>query len=108
GRFIIWITSLMLYFTHIVRTSLILQVPTSMANALTMIRLALVIPFALFMANGNQRHAVFALVAMIIALATDFLDGPIARKTGTASAFGGTFDHTTDFLFVTSGLFAGA
>src|SRR5207302_11176960 len=27
---------------------------------------------------------------------------------GTASAAGGTFDHTVDFLFVTSGLAAGA
>ena len=79
-----------------------------MANALTAIRLLLVIPFAFFMARGDLRHAVFALLAMVVALATDFLDGPIARRTGTVSAFGRTFDHTSDFLFVTCGLFAGA
>jgi CDP-diacylglycerol--glycerol-3-phosphate 3-phosphatidyltransferase len=79
-----------------------------MANTLTAIRLALVIPFAIFMANGDHRHAIFALAAIVMALATDFLDGPIARRTGSANAFGGTFDHTTDFLFVTCGLFAGA
>ena len=79
-----------------------------MVNALTAVRLLLVIPFAFFMASGDLRHAVFALLAMVVALATDFLDGPIARRTGTVSAFGRTFDHTSDFLFVTCGLFAGA
>jgi cardiolipin synthase len=79
-----------------------------MVNGLTGVRLLLAIPFAFFMTNGDMRHAVFALLAMVAALATDFLDGPIARRTGTVSAVGRTFDHTCDFLFVTSGLFAGA
>ncbi len=34
--------------------------------------------------------------------------GPIARRRGTVTALSGTFDHTSDFLFVTSGMFAGA
>src|ERR1700730_16220687 len=79
-----------------------------MANALTAIRLLLVIPFSFFMARADERSAVFALIAWVIALATDFLDGPIARRRGTVSALSGTFDHTTDFLFVVSGIFAGA
>jgi phosphatidylglycerophosphate synthase len=79
-----------------------------MANALTALRLLLVIPFAFFMARGDLRSAVVALIIWAVALLTDFLDGPIARRTGTVSAWSGTFDHTTDFLFVTSGLFAGA
>ena len=79
-----------------------------MANALTAVRLLLVLPFAFFMARGDMRTAVFALLAMVVALTTDFLDGPIARRKGTVSAAGGTFDHTSDFLFVTGGLFAGA
>ena len=79
-----------------------------MANALTAVRLLLVFPFAFFMARGDMRTAVFALLAMVVALTTDFLDGPIARRKGTVSAAGGTFDHTSDFLFVTGGLFAGA
>src|SRR5579862_8489388 len=79
-----------------------------MANALTAIRLLLVLPFAFFMAHGDERSAIFALVAWGVALITDFLDGPIARRAGTVTARSGTFDHTTDFLFVTSGLFAGA
>ena len=79
-----------------------------MANALTAVRLLLVFPFAFFMARGDMRTAVFALLAMVVALTTDFLDGPIAKRKGTVSAAGGTFDHTSDFLFVTGGLFAGA
>ena len=79
-----------------------------MANALTAVRLLLVLPFAFFMAQGDGGSAIFALVAWVVALITDFLDGPIARRRGTVTAFSGTFDHASDFLFVTSGLFAGA
>ena len=79
-----------------------------MANALTTIRLLLVAPFAFFMARGDGRSAVLALIAWVVALSTDFLDGPIARRRGTVTALSGTFDHTSDFLFVTSGIFAGA
>ena len=79
-----------------------------MANALTAVRLLLVAPFALFMAQGDRRSAIFALIVWVTALITDLLDGPIARRRGTVTALSGAFDHTTDFLFVTSGLFAGA
>jgi phosphatidylglycerophosphate synthase len=79
-----------------------------MANSLTALRLLLVLPFAFFMARGDERSAMVALIVWVVALITDFLDGPIARRTGTVTPLSGTFDHTTDFLFVTSGLFAGA
>jgi CDP-diacylglycerol---glycerol-3-phosphate 3-phosphatidyltransferase len=79
-----------------------------MANALTALRLLLVAPFAFFMARGDIRSAIFAFIVWAIALASDFADGPVARRRGTVTAFSGTFDHTTDFLFVTSGMFAGA
>lgn len=79
-----------------------------LANSLTALRLFLVLPFAIFMSRGDQRSAVVALIVWVVALLTDFLDGPIARRTGTVTPLSGTFDHTTDFLFVTSGLFAGA
>ena len=79
-----------------------------MANALTALRLLLAVPFAHYMAHGDERSAMLALVAWVVALITDFLDGPIARQRGTVTAWSGTFDHTSDFLFVTSGLFAGA
>src|SRR5579862_671776 len=79
-----------------------------MANTLTAVRLLLVVPFAFFMARGDVRSADFALVAWVVALTTDLLDGPIARRRGTVTTWSGTFDHASDFLFVTSGLFAGA
>lgn len=79
-----------------------------MANALTTLRLVLVLPFVFFMAKGDSRSAAAALIIWLVALTTDLLDGPIARRRGTVSAFGRTFDHATDFLFVTSGISAGA
>jgi phosphatidylglycerophosphate synthase len=79
-----------------------------MANALTALRLLLVGPFALFMSRADPRSAGYALVIWIAALATDLLDGPIARRRSTVSATSGTLDHTSDFLFVTAGMSAGA
>ena len=79
-----------------------------MANALTAVRLLLVAPFAFWMAQGDERSAMFALAAWILALITDLLDGPVARRRGTVTGWSGTFDHASDFLFVTAGLFAGA
>src|ERR1700683_1957913 len=78
-----------------------------MANALTAVRLLLVIPFALLMARADARSAAFALAVWSIALLTDFLDGPIARRKGTVTALSGTFDHDSGILFVTSGIFSG-
>jgi phosphatidylglycerophosphate synthase len=60
------------------------------------------------MARNDERSAILALIAWAVALATDFADGPIARRRGTVSALSGAFDHTSDFLFVVSGIFAGA
>ena len=79
-----------------------------MANALTAVRLFLVLPFAFFMAHGDARSVMLALAAWVVAVTTDLLDGPIARRRGTVTALSGAFDHTSDFLFVTSGLFGGA
>lgn len=79
-----------------------------MANSLTAVRLLLVFPFGFFMAKGDRESAAIALVLWVIALITDFLDGPIARRKQTVTALSGVFDHTSDFLFVTSGIFAGA
>jgi phosphatidylglycerophosphate synthase len=77
-----------------------------MAHALTAARLLLVIPFTLVMARSDAYHAALAAFALAVAIATDFLDGVIARRRGTASTAGRVFDHTTDCLFVTSGLAA--
>lgn len=77
-----------------------------MANALTALRLLLVAPFVVFMSRGDSRSAAIALVIWGVALASDFVDGPIARRRGTVSSMSGTFDHASDFLFVTGGILA--
>jgi CDP-diacylglycerol--glycerol-3-phosphate 3-phosphatidyltransferase len=79
-----------------------------MANALTAVRLLLVVPFAMLVGRGDARVGTLAALLILVAIGTDLLDGRVARRLGTVSAFGGTFDHTADFLFVTCGLFASA
>jgi CDP-diacylglycerol---glycerol-3-phosphate 3-phosphatidyltransferase len=79
-----------------------------MANALTAARVLLALPFAFLMARGGAGSAAFAALVLAAAIATDVLDGPIARRRGAATAAGSAFDHAADCLFVTSGLAAGA
>jgi len=78
-----------------------------MANALTAVRLLLVLPTAAALARPDLLAPGIVALMLCVAIATDYLDGPIARRTGTASAKGQLFDHSTDCLFVTGGL-AGA
>lgn len=79
-----------------------------MANLLTMLRLLLTIPVAIAMAKPSFISALSLLALILLAIASDYFDGKIARATNTASASGQVFDHGTDFLFVTSGLSAAA
>jgi CDP-diacylglycerol--glycerol-3-phosphate 3-phosphatidyltransferase len=79
----------------------------NLANLLTLCRLLLAIPFCLLMMRQGWGAALPALLIACAAVATDLLDGPLARRRGTAGPSGGAFDHTTDFLFVASGMFAG-
>jgi phosphatidylglycerophosphate synthase len=74
------------------------------ANALTAIRLALAVPIAAALARSELLAPGVVALLIGLAIASDFLDGPVARRTGTASARGMLFDHTTDCLFVTGGL----
>ncbi|MGE0394739.1 MAG: CDP-alcohol phosphatidyltransferase family protein [Vicinamibacterales bacterium] len=78
-----------------------------MANMLTAVRLLLAVPLALLIASPDPRAPVVVALVMLLAIATDLADGPMARRAGTASAFGGVFDHATDCVFVVSGLTAG-
>lgn len=77
-----------------------------MANLLTGLRLLLIIPVSWGLALPGTINAWLVLVMLLLAIATDYLDGKVARALGTASARGMLFDHATDFVFVTSGLFA--
>jgi CDP-diacylglycerol--glycerol-3-phosphate 3-phosphatidyltransferase len=79
-----------------------------MANALTTARILLALPFAFLMLQGDDRCAGLAALVLAAAIATDALDGPVARRRGTVTAAGRAFDHGADCFFVTSGLTAGA
>jgi phosphatidylglycerophosphate synthase len=76
------------------------------ANALTAVRLVLAVPVAWGIARPGTLPPGAILGCVLIAMATDLLDGIVARRYGTASPGGRLYDHTTDFVFVTSGLAA--
>jgi phosphatidylglycerophosphate synthase len=71
------------------------------ANALTALRLAAAPALACALLAGAYAAA-GALFGL--AVATDLLDGRIARRFGEASPLGGLLDHSADALFVVAGL----
>lgn len=79
-----------------------------MANALTGGRVLLAVPLAVLMLREDRFSALLAGLVLIAGIATDVLDGVVARGRGTVSAGGGLFDHAADCFFVTTGLAAGA
>lgn len=76
----------------------------TMANALTAVRLLLVLPVALAFARPEFLDPSLLLVLVCLAIATDYFDGKVARLMDAASARGQLFDHSTDCAFVTAGL----
>ena len=78
-----------------------------MANLLTSLRLLLAFPAAAALAVEDLLPPPALACMLLAAIASDYLDGKIARARGTASARGQLFDHATDCLFVTACL-AGA
>ena len=79
-----------------------------MAYTLTFFRLFLIFPFSFLMIREDVSSAAVAGIVFVVAIVSDIVDGPIARRLGTTSAAGQAADHTADFLFVTCGLMAGA
>lgn len=75
----------------------------TLANAISAARLVAA-PFSLAAVLGGAW--LVAAVIFVAAVASDFLDGFVARRRGTASALGGVLDHTADAVFVTLTLWA--
>jgi len=73
----------------------------TLANALSLARLLAAPLFAWAAATG--RHG-GALALFAFAVASDLADGPLARRRGESSAFGGFLDHLSDATFVSLGL----
>ena len=75
-----------------------------MAHLLTASRLAIAVPLAVAYARPDFLHPLVVALMLTSAIATDLLDGLVARRQGTATAGGQLFDHVTDCLFVTAAL----
>lgn len=70
------------------------------ANLLTFARLGIAPLLALSILRGESVHAA---VLFWLAVATDVLDGRVARRYGEASPLGGLLDHAIDATLVTLG-----
>ena len=77
-------------------------------NALTYVRIALVPLVMILIALGDElRYArPVAAALFVLAAATDFFDGRLARKWGAVTALGAFLDTTADKLLVTGVLIA--
>jgi len=74
----------------------------TVANVITVLRL-LLIPFA-FAVLISDRSNVVAFLLYASAASTDWLDGQIARRTGTVTEIGKAIDPLVDRLLIASGV----
>lgn len=79
------------------------RIRLTLSNGLSVIRL-ISAPAFYFALTGDAWT--LACLLFWTAVATDWLDGRIARVRGESSAFGGLLDHASDALFVSLGLCA--
>ena len=76
----------------------------NVANIITMVRLLLTPVLLRVLIMGEGRYDVVAFFLFVIASATDFLDGQIARRTGTVTALGKALDPLVDRLLIAFGV----
>jgi len=74
----------------------------TVANIITVLRLILVPLFFSVMLTG--RNDALAFVLFVTAASTDWLDGRIARRTGTVTAIGKAIDPLVDRLLLAAGV----
>lgn len=75
-----------------------------MANALTLARMGLVLPFAAMFFIGAGWAMTAALALFVVAALTDYLDGVVARRRGETSALGAALDPIADKLLIAAAL----
>ena len=78
----------------------------SAADACTLLRVVLAPVFVSTLAAAGGRPSFLPVAVCAVAMASDFADGRLARRFGSASAFGRLFDHGADALFLFPGLAA--
>jgi CDP-diacylglycerol--glycerol-3-phosphate 3-phosphatidyltransferase len=76
----------------------------TVANKLTLFRLALVPGFMVFMFFDHFWTRVASLVIFIVASITDWYDGRIARRTGTVTVIGTFLDPLVDKMLIAAAL----
>jgi CDP-diacylglycerol---glycerol-3-phosphate 3-phosphatidyltransferase len=76
----------------------------NVANALTVLRLALVPFFVVFLSMGGTAGRVVAFVLFVVASVTDLLDGRMARQRGLITDFGKIADPVADKALTGSAL----
>ena len=74
------------------------------ADAVSLSRVLLLVPLVWLVIVGSQ----WAVVVLAAIIASDLLDGPIARRLGTAGSRGALLDATCDVLVVMSAAIAAA
>ena len=75
-----------------------------MADFLTAFRLLLIVPVCWAILEPGLMPAWVLLLLLLLAVVSDYCDGILARRHGTASPGGQLFDHGSDCCFVTAGL----
>jgi CDP-diacylglycerol---glycerol-3-phosphate 3-phosphatidyltransferase len=76
----------------------------NLPNKLSLGRLVLTLPFVAFFYLPIPNGVSWALIVFIIASATDYLDGEIARKQGLVTNFGKLFDPVADKILMVAAL----
>jgi CDP-diacylglycerol--glycerol-3-phosphate 3-phosphatidyltransferase len=76
----------------------------SLADQLTILRVAAVPVVVLLYAWDFENHAYWATTIFILAMATDQVDGWLARRSGTSSALGKLLDPVADKVLVLAAL----
>ncbi len=69
------------------------------ANVLTLSRFPMLIIFILLLYFGSPAVQIFSVVFLFIALMIDLIDGPIARRRGTANLTGSMLDIAADRVY---------
>ena len=78
----------------------------NLPNGLTLLRLALVPVFVVFLVTGGSGWRIAAFVVFVVASVTDLLDGELARRGGMITDFGKIADPIADKALTGSALFA--
>lgn len=76
----------------------------TVANVITVLRLALIPFFFMALLSGKPNSDLTAFLLFAAAASTDFLDGMIARRTGTVTAVGKVIDPIVDRLLIAMGV----